>query len=111
MLLGCASISNLSVRNGRELLGVLDKVLDRLLAGFTYSSWNIENNPKKSIREIFQILKTHSDLFLQTNFLYPEHGGPEDFYRFTVYGLNEMVHRSGFEVKNIEKIGNRFTLI
>jgi SAM-dependent methyltransferase len=68
-------------------------------------------SPEKSLREIFRILKPNGELFLQTNFLYPEHGGPQDFYRFTVYGLNKIVHESGFEVKSIEKIGNRFTLV
>lgn len=66
--------------------------------------------PEVSINEIFRILKTGGEFFLQTNFLYPEHGSPQDYYRFTIYGLNEMMLRSGFEVISIEKIGNRLTL-
>jgi len=67
-------------------------------------------NPSESIHEMHRILKPGGFLVLQTNFLYPEHGAPHDYFRFTLYGLSHLINKCKFNIKALEKIGNRFTL-
>ena len=44
-------------------------------------------NPQKVFNELSRILKPGGTLHLTTNFIFPIHGAPYDFFRFTNYGL------------------------
>ena len=46
--------------------------------------------PKKAIDEINRILKFGGKLILTTRFVYPLHDIPNDYWRFTKYGLEEL---------------------
>lgn len=44
-------------------------------------------NPKKAINEMYRVLKKNGILILTTRFIFPLHDTPNDYYRFTKYGL------------------------
>lgn len=44
-------------------------------------------DPQKAADELFRVLKPGGILLLSTRFLYPLHDTPQDYYRFTKYGL------------------------
>lgn len=56
-------------------------------------------DPKKALTECHRVLKKNGFVFSRTPFLYPLHGAPEDYFRFTEKGLEEI-----FSQFKIEKI-------
>lgn len=46
--------------------------------------------PKKAIQEMNRVLKKGGTLVLTTRFVYPIHDAPNDYWRFTKYGLKEL---------------------
>ncbi len=44
-------------------------------------------NPKAAMDELFRVLKPGGMLILTTRFVYPIHDAPNDFWRYTKYGL------------------------
>lgn len=66
-------------------------------------------NPELAISEWFRALKPGGTLFLQTNFLFQEHSSPDDYFRFSIFGLRELLQRENFEIQLSCKIGTRFT--
>ncbi|MEK6949727.1 MAG: methyltransferase domain-containing protein [Nanoarchaeota archaeon] len=67
------------------------------------------SNPFKAIKEFAGILKKNGKLVLMTPFIYPIHDAPEDKYRFTKYGIIELL-KDDFEIKSIKAIGGIFNL-
>lgn len=67
-------------------------------------------NPLLAIRELSRILKPGGELFLTTNFLFPIHGAPYDFFRFTNFGLEYLCKESGFSKIEIVARGGFFSL-
>ena len=49
-------------------------------------------NPFKSLREFSRILKKNGKLAMITPFIYPIHDIPDDKYRFTEYGIKELLN-------------------
>lgn len=47
-------------------------------------------NPAKAISEMKRVLKNDGTLILTTRFVYPTHDSPNDYWRFTKYGLQEL---------------------
>lgn len=48
-------------------------------------------NPQKAINELYRILKKNGTLIFSTRFIYPYHEEPFDYFRFTKYGLRELL--------------------
>lgn len=67
------------------------------------------NDPLKSIKEFSNILKKGGKLVIVTPFIYPIHDIPDDKYRFTEYGIRELL-KNDFIVKEIKTIGGIFNL-
>ena len=61
--------------------------------------------PEKALIEMARVLKNDGMIFLTTNFLYPRHGEPYDFFRFTFDGLISICARAGLEVRSITSHG------
>lgn len=59
-------------------------------------------DPFAVICEFYRVLKPNGRLFLSAPFFYEEHEIPYDFYRYTRYGLRNLVERAGFEINNLE---------
>jgi len=63
-------------------------------------------NPNRAMEELCRILKPGGKLVLTTPLLWPLHEEPNDFQRFTKYGLEEILKNSGFKEFKITGYGN-----
>jgi len=72
-------------------------------------------NPEEFLVEINRILKTKGILLLTVPFVWDEHEQPRDFARYTSFGLNALLEKSGFEIvehrKSIDDVRVIFQLI
>ena len=66
-------------------------------------------SPFKAIEEFSNALKKNGKLVLIVPFMYPIHDIPEDRYRFTEYGIKELL-KGDFQIKKIKTIGGIFNL-
>ncbi|MBI4709170.1 MAG: class I SAM-dependent methyltransferase [Candidatus Portnoybacteria bacterium] len=62
--------------------------------------------PEFLLREVNRILKQGGRLILTTPFVWPLHEEPNDFWRFTKYGLGNLLKESGFVNIKIEPSNN-----
>ncbi|MCK5877904.1 MAG: methyltransferase domain-containing protein, partial [Candidatus Marithrix sp.] len=62
-------------------------------------------HPENCISEIHRVLKPTGILILQVPFMYPIHGAPLDFHRWTQYGLKQLVQKYGFTIRQKTSIG------
>jgi SAM-dependent methyltransferase len=67
--------------------------------------------PKKAFREFNHLLKPGGKLFLTTNFIYQIHMEPNDYYRFTEYGLRYLGEASGFVLEKLRAQGGVFGVL
>ena len=66
-------------------------------------------NPFQAVKQFSHILKKNGKLVLMTPFIYPIHDAPIDKYRFTKYGLKELL-KDDFDIKQIKAIGGIFNM-
>jgi len=66
-------------------------------------------NPFEAISKFSNILKKNGKFVLITPFAYPIHDVPDDKYRFTKYGIMELL-KNDFHIKKIQVIGGIFNL-
>ena len=66
-------------------------------------------DPQKAMQEIYRCLKPGGQLFLVVPFMYPLHGLPNDFYRFSSSSLLNML--DGFDVLRFQHLGGRLSTI
>ena len=66
-------------------------------------------NPLKVIKSASNMIKSKGKLVIVTPFLYPIHDKPSDKYRFTEFGLKELL-KEDFRIEEIEPIGGFFNL-
>lgn len=69
------------------------------------------DTPELAVSEVNRVLKKGGLFYCQTNFLYQEHGNPNDYYRFTLNGLSALMIRNNFIIVNAAKIGDFSTFI
>ena len=55
--------------------------------------------PAKYLAEAFRLVRPGGSLVLTTHGFFPEHGCPDDYYRWTGYGLKRVVEDAGFVVE------------
>ena len=67
-------------------------------------------DPLGALRELSRVLKPRGEIFLTTNLLFPIHGAPYDFFRFTNFGLEHLFRESGFSNIQIVPRGGFFFL-
>ena len=66
--------------------------------------------PQQALAEIKRVLKPSGHLILSTRFIFPIHDAPDDFYRFTKYGLQNLF-TDGWEILElIEETDTKNTL-
>ncbi len=67
-------------------------------------------DPLGAMKELSRVLKPGGELFLTTNLLFPIHGAPFDFFRFTNFGLEHLCRESGFSNIQVVARGGFFCL-
>jgi len=67
--------------------------------------------PEDGIRECFRVLKTGGHFIISAPFLYPIHGDPFDYQRWTQEGWVKNLEKYGFKLEKIEVVGLFFTVL
>ncbi len=68
-------------------------------------------NPFRAVREIYRILRPGGVAILSVPHLSRLHDEPYDYFRFTVYGLRQVLQDAGFLVINIYTRGGLFSFL
>lgn len=68
-------------------------------------------NPQKAFQEFYRILKPKGKVFFTTNFIYQIHMEPNDYYRFTKFGLKNLGETNGFVVEHLKAHGGMLQVI
>ena len=63
------------------------------------------------LSDLYRMLKKGGRLFISVPFLYREHETPNDYYRFTSYGVRKILKQKHFSVTLCKKIGNHLLTI
>ena len=61
--------------------------------------------PKEALANIQQILKPGGILYLTAPMSWCLHYQPDDYFRFTKFGLEYLLEKQGFEVLKVERVG------
>ena len=56
--------------------------------------------PERGVKEMERVLKKNGKLIITTRFLFPLHNEPQDFWRFTKFGLEKMF--KGWKIEKLE---------
>lgn len=60
------------------------------------------SEPGYMLTEVYRVLQKGGNVVLTTPFMWGIHERPNDFYRYTRYGLQYLLEKAGFEIINIE---------
>lgn len=67
--------------------------------------------PELLIAQAFRVLKAGGQLILTAPQTWGLHEEPQDYYRFTKYGLQYLLESAGFQVQSIEARGGVFRMV
>ena len=67
--------------------------------------------PRQVVGEMARVTRSDGKLFLVVPNQWEVHQPPNDFFRFTQYGVNHLMTESGFRVLKIEPVGGFFWLM
>ncbi|HUU00843.1 MAG TPA: methyltransferase domain-containing protein [Myxococcota bacterium] len=67
--------------------------------------------PSRALAEIHRILKEDGVVILSVPFLARLHEVPDDYYRFTGYGLRFLLEQAGFDVQQLTPLGGVFSFL
>lgn len=84
--------------------GVFDAALNIVVLEHT-------RDPQQVLREIARTLVPGGRLLLVAPQQWEVHQAPNDYFRFTRYGVELLLQRAGLEVEGLEPIGGYFTLL
>ena len=68
-------------------------------------------DPFQAAREIFRILRPGGVLVLSVPHLSRLHEEPNDFYRYTRYGVRRLLEQAGFQVDDVYQRGSLFSFL
>lgn len=110
----CEYISmELADGQGTDMVGsVLDIPVSNDTFGGVICTEVIEHvmDPASAIREIYRVSKPGSLLYLTAPMSWGLHYEPNDYYRFTKYGLIAILEQGGYRVLETRQIGGVFTM-
>jgi SAM-dependent methyltransferase len=89
-----ADITNLPMREGSVDTLLCMEVLEHV------------PEPAAAVRECFRVVRPSGHLILTTPFLFPVHGAPHDYFRYTEYGLRHLLTKAGFTVVDVRRHGS-----
>jgi len=65
-------------------------------------------SPQQVIGELVRVMKPGATIFMTMPFVHPVHHAPNDFFRYTKYGLEHLFHSAGLESVSIKPSGGYF---
>jgi len=68
-------------------------------------------NPEKGLQECFRVLKKEGVMILSVPFLYPIHGDPYDFQRWSEEKWRRKLKEIGLKIEKFEIMGRYFTVL
>ena len=68
-------------------------------------------NPSSFLKEINRVLKTGGVCLITVPFIWDEHEQPNDYARYTSFGLKHVLESHGFTIIEFEKINNGFQVL
>lgn len=68
-------------------------------------------NPSLYIKEVYRILNRNGHLILTAPMQWRHHEEPFDYYRYTKYGIEHLLHVNGFTIIRMDHSGGVFSLI
>ena len=77
---------------------------------FLFNVIYIVRRPEELVKETFRILKNNGKLFIYSPFVFNESREPEDNFRFTSQGIENLLKVAGFKEYQIIPVGERFTV-
>jgi len=89
-----------------QILPFKDNYADNI---FLFNVIYIIKEPKNLLKEIYRVLKSGGTLFFNSPFINNEAPEPNDYFRLTSQGLNNLLRESGFSNFKIIPLGERFT--
>lgn len=57
--------------------------------------------PEQALRELHRVLKPAGRLWLSTPLFFEEHETPHDYFRYTQFGLQHLLEKTGFQLERI----------
>ena len=100
--------SHLDVVGALEALPFSSAVFDGLLNIVVLE--HVEK-PESVLQEMARVLKPRGRIFLVAPLCWELHQIPEDYFRFTEYGLRSLLARAGLRVESLRPIGGYFWLM
>jgi len=68
-------------------------------------------NPDNFLREIYRVMKPGAKMLLTVPFVWDEHEKPNDYARYSSFGLKALLESNGLRVLKNEKLGADVTLL
>lgn len=89
------------------------KMIDKDSFDYILCTQTLEHlkEPQSALQEFYRILKPGGRVFLTTNFIYQIHMAPNDYYRFTKFGLKHLGKSNGFIVEHLKPHGGIFQVL
>jgi SAM-dependent methyltransferase len=69
------------------------------------------SDPERAVKEIKRVMKNGGYLYMTVPQEWCLHYEPNDYFRFTKYGIRYLLEKNSFEVLTIERIGGVFSLV
>ncbi len=69
------------------------------------------HDPARAIREIARTMKPGGRIFLAVPQDWEVHQAPHDYFRYTRYGVEHLLHQAGFKILRMEAAGGYFRLL
>jgi SAM-dependent methyltransferase len=68
-------------------------------------------DPVSALREAHRLLRPGGAVILTTPLLFPVHGEPRDFFRYTAHGLEHVLRAAGFEEVAVRPLSGQWTTL
>jgi SAM-dependent methyltransferase len=95
----CASVLSIPFKDGFFDSAICTEVLEHTA------------QPRDAVAEIARVLKSGGRLYVTVPQSWGIHYEPHDYWRFTKYGIDELLREAGMAVVSVNRVGGIFSLI